>query len=359
LSKPALRTGLTSLNLIQTEPVHLLSDRLNPEVSLLASNSGLTITNSIDINATNGTGKTTIGAASTVFSGQVNFDGNITLQNILAGAEQKELQLSSFTGSLDGVAIRGVISEADAADTLLIRKVDTGLVTLTNANTYRGLTTVEEGILRISNSGALGSVTGGTVVDSSATLQMTGSINVTGEILELSGDGALFGNGALQSISGDNTWGGSITLNAHSRINADLGSSLTITNVIDDVSDQNVTFGGEGNVLVSGTITTGFGSMTKDGTGVLTLSGANTYTGLSDVQLGVVNIQNSTAFGTVDGGVTVAANAAVQMQGGISVGAEELSLSGTGVANDGALRNISGNNTWGGTVTLLANSRIN
>jgi hypothetical protein len=41
----------------------------------------------------------------------------------------------------------------------------------------------------------------------------------------------------------------------------------------------------------------------------------------------------------------VAAGAALQLQGGINIGAEGLTLSGTGAADDGALRNISGANT--------------
>jgi autotransporter-associated beta strand protein len=51
--------------------------------------------------------------------------------------------------------------------------------------------------------------------------------------------------------------------------------------------------------------------------------------------------------------------AALQIQGGIAVGAEALSLNGTGIASDGALRNISGTNTYAGLVTLAGSTRIN
>ena len=50
--------------------------------------------------------------------------------------------------------------------------------------------------------------------------------------------------------------------------------------------------------------------------------------------------------------------AALQLQGGITVGAEALTLNGGGVANDGAVRNISGNNLWSGAVTLGSASTI-
>ncbi|MBU3586214.1 hypothetical protein, partial [Polynucleobacter sp. AM-26B4] len=60
------------------------------------------------------------------------------------------------------------------------------------------------------------------------------------------------------------------------------------------------------------------------------------------------------------GGVTVASGAALELSGGITIGDEALSLNGTGVSSGGALRNISGNNTYGGAITLVTNAvRIN
>jgi autotransporter-associated beta strand protein len=96
-----------------------------------------------------------------------------------------------------------------------------------------------------------------------------------------------------------------------------------------------------------------------DGSGTLTLTGANTYTGATTLSAGVINIRNATALGTTAGGITVASDAALELQGGITVGAEALTLRGTGVGSAGALRNISGDNTYGGLLTLGAAARIN
>jgi len=114
-------------------------------------------------------------------------------------------------------------------------------------------------------------------------------------------------------------------------------------------------------LTVSGAVseTGGVRTLGKAGSGTLVLSGANTYTGATSVTAGALNIQNAAALGTTAAGTSVSSGAALQIQGGITVGAEALSLNGTGISTTGALRNISGTNTYGGLVTLAAASRIN
>src|SRR5207245_2175689 len=47
-------------------------------------------------------------------------------------------------------------------------------------------------------------------------------------------------------------------------------------------------------------------SLTKNGTGALTLSGANTFTGGTTLNAGTLNINNASALGTVAGTFTIA-----------------------------------------------------
>ena len=96
----------------------------------------------------------------------------------------------------------------------------------------------------------------------------------------------------------------------------------------------------------------------NSGTSV-TLDDANTYTGASTVnENATAKAQNATAFGTVAGGVTVTSGGRIQLSGGISIGAEALTLSGTGISGSGALQNTGGNNAWGGNLALASGATI-
>gem|GEM_PF-5272250 len=119
-----------------------------------------------------------------------------------------------------------------------------------------------------------------------------------------------------------------------------------------------LTINGASNTSASGIIS-GTGGLTKSGAGRLTLTGANTYSGVTTVSAGVLNLQNGTGLGTIAGGTIVTSGAALQLQGGIAVGNEALTLDGTGISADGALRNISGNNSWAGLITINSTTRIN
>jgi autotransporter-associated beta strand protein len=101
------------------------------------------------------------------------------------------------------------------------------------------------------------------------------------------------------------------------------------------------------------------GGITKNGTGSVTITTANSYTGVTAINAGSINLQNSAALGATSN-VTVASGAALELQGSISVDARPLTISGAGLTASpaGALRNVSGTNSYAGLVTLAANSTI-
>ncbi len=117
---------------------------------------------------------------------------------------------------------------------------------------------------------------------------------------------------------------------------------------------------GPGNLLLSGVIG-GTGGITKTGNGgTLILSAANTFTGAVTVSNGTLRVQNSHALGTTAGATTVVTGGTLSISGnGLSI-AETLTIAGNGVSSGGALRNLSGTNTWSGNVTVgTGGARIN
>lgn len=241
-----------------------------------------------------------------------------------------------------------------------ITKNGAGTMTITGDNSggYEGTTTINNGILAITHNNALGLADGtdakGTTVNTGGTLQLSNNITVADENLTLNGTG--FGNnGALQNLSGNNTWSGQITVN-DARAQSDAGL-LTLSGPMTIDTALNVR--GAGNTTISGSIGGSTGALTKDGTGTLTLSGNNTYGGTTTINQGVVSLQSSSGLGATTAGTTVTASgAALELSGNITTAAEPLTLNGTGISGNGALRNASGTNTFGGQITLGSGSLI-
>ena len=108
----------------------------------------------------------------------------------------------------------------------------------------------------------------------------------------------------------------------------------------------------------SGSFAGGLAAITKNGTGSWTLTGDNTYSGATAVSAGVLAIGNTTALGTDAAGTTVADGAELRIQGGLTVASEAITVNGTGISANGALRNFSGDNALGGAVTLASDAKI-
>lgn len=158
------------------------------------------------------------------------------------------------------------------------------------------------------------------------------------------------------------------------------GQTLTFTNgvrlstantVTSNANYSDLTLTGVGNGEIQGQIggTSGNPStvvnmqIIKSGLGTWTLSGTNTYALQTTISAGILNIRNSSALGAAissetvpsaaNAGTTVASGATLQLQNNISVGAEALTLSGTGAAGqNGTLVNVSGTNSYAGALTF-------
>lgn len=303
--------------------------------------------------------------AGTLTLGASNVLPNTTAVNIASGAMLNMNNFSDTIGSLSGeagaiVRLSGtgtsVLTVGDTTNTVYagviedtgtgkinLTKQGSGSLTLSGSNTFDGNINVNAGTLVAANNNALGSTTGSTTVATGATLALQGGISLGGQTIALTASNAPT-KASLASYSGNNSISGAISLNAATSgytaiMDTAAGSQLSLSGVISNPSYR--------------------ANLEKTGTGTLVLSGANTFTGTTQIDEGILVAANTSALGTTNRGTTVASGATLGLQGGINFNTgEALTISGTGYNSQGALRNMSGTNTFTGSVTLAGESFI-
>ena len=175
-------------------------------------------------------------------------------------------------------------------------------VTLSQNNTYTGLTTVNtHATCKLGSAGGatnspLGTTAAGTVVSSGGVLDLNGFSLGTAEGLTLNGVGISSGGALINSSSTTATWQGSVALASGTRITASGTGGLNLSGNLSGGS--HVLFIGGANNTVLGGVLSGSGntqdgsvtSLYKDGSGTLTLQGTNTYTGDTRLVSGTLTV---------------------------------------------------------------------
>ncbi|EGU0089378.1 fibronectin-binding autotransporter adhesin ShdA [Salmonella enterica] len=240
-------------------------------------------------------------------------------------AESATLELSQ--GTLDNnVTGEGQIVKS-GSDELIV----------TGANDYSGGTTISGGTLTADHADSLGT---GTIANNGVLQVGEGELKNT-----LSGTGSLvkIGTGEL-TLNGDNDYSGGTTIDDGVLIadNADsLGTGAVANNGVLQVGE------GELKNTLSGT-----GSLVKIGTGELTLSGDNDYSGGTTIDDGVLIADNADSLGT----------GAVANNGELQVGEGELenTLSGSGslVKTGTGELTLNGDNSYSGGTTITGGTLI-
>lgn len=219
--------------------------------------------------------------------------GNLTL-----GAITLTGNLTTYTETGSVLTLDGLVSKGNGGEG--IKTTGKGAVVITKANTYDGGTQITEGTTTIQNEAALG--TGGAVVSNGASLIIQGGTFNIANDLKISGSG-FGGIGAIQSLAGTNnlkgkllvdtaslvavktgalTISGPVTLNGDLTIQAEGGTTATVSSVIDDGAN---TFG-----------------LNTAGTGLVTLLNANLYDGTTTVGTGSTLVLGETTTGTITKG---------------------------------------------------------
>ena len=136
-------------------------------------------------------------------------------------------------------------------------------------------------------------------------------------------------NSGILTLSGSNSYTGATTISAGSLQIGNGGSTGSLSSTSTIADNANLTFNLTSNIAqgtgFSTAAITGTGSLTQAGTGTVTFNAANTFTGPTAINAGIVNYQNATAFG-FNSAITVASGATAQVQGAITGGTDILTL---------------------------------
>lgn len=297
------------------------------------------------------------GGAKDLIVGRVGSAGKLTAGT----ATGASLFLTNMSPSATLTIHSQIVNNAAGPVNLYIN--GSGNVVLDGDNTFTGSVQIASGSLEIRYAGALGTTAGSTTILAGAALRLSGGVTTT-EAISFAGNG-VNNDGAIRSVSGNNTLAGLLTLSGPGRIHVDAGT-LTLqgatlsSNIITVSSTSNtLNFSGAGTLVVNGRINSSTASaFIKDGSGLMIVNGDNAFTTATTVSNGILRIGHVNALGTAAGATTVSGTGAVELNGnGWSI-AESFTLGSTGTSQGGGLRSTGGDNSLTGLITVNNTSRI-
>lgn len=251
-----------------------------------------------------GTGTITLAGNNGQFAGSIGVTGgalriasdqNIGTQGVFLGsAGSLQIETPVDTQIASGIFGSGNLIKSGA-----------GRALLTNAgNSYSGGTQINQGVLAVSDPGALGS--GAVTIGSGTSLALdySGAANVA-LANALTGSGSLIkqGSGIVVINAGGNSYTGGTSIEA-GRLTLNFGDGLG-TGPVTIAAGAELGLGG---VTLANTVT-GAGRIVKTGGLAATLTGQNSHTGGIDIQGGSVDVNGNAALGS--GTVSIASGASL------------------------------------------------
>ena len=276
-------------------------------------------------------------------------------------------------------------------------KTGAGTVTLSGANTFTGAMTVSGGTLAAANATALGTAAGGVTVSSGATLDIQNTTITNTEAVTLNG-------GTLKASAGTSSLAGPVTLAANSTMDVASGATLTLSGKVSGGSGVTWTKTGVGNLITTATndfngaltvsegkfvlgnatasgsidnaasitvnqdavfglnrsdvytfnkVIAGAGGLEKTGA-FLALTGANTYTGPTVVQVAALNIGSTGSISNTSG-VSLASGTTLQFSRNTDLVFNRPITGAGGVQKfNGTLLTLGGDNSYTGTTYVEA-----
>jgi fibronectin-binding autotransporter adhesin len=376
------------------------------------------------------TGATTINAGTLSFSSLGNL-GNGTAINFGGGRLRWETgNTTDISGRTVTVNAGGATLDVQANTVTFagavgnsgsgaLAKTGTGTLVLSSANTYTGGTSVDQGTLRVTNAGGLGS--GAVTINNGGTLEINGAVTLN-KAITLNNGATLYGTSTADSVgthtiasgaavtfktegslfdvgdaANDVTGGGggasitvtgptnTVNLNQTSDFvgswivaagtlgidnNANLGNlsnTVTLANgklsAFGNIGRSITLASGGGNIAVATSLTlsgviSGGGSLTKSGSGTLILTGTATHTGGTVLSGGTLQIGNGGTTGTLAGAITGSNSLKFNRSDPITWGGD-IGISGGSVTQTGpGTLTLSGNNTYSGPTIVTGGTLV-
>jgi len=308
--------------------------------------------------------------AGAVTLGDATSTGTLGVATGQTVATTRAITLGAGGGVFDTQGTAAATASGNIGGTGALTKIGSGTLTVSGGNNYSGGTVVNAGTLVAGAANVFGS--GGMQVGTGATLDLNGS-NQT--FASLSGAGSLLLGAATADTGSDNTsttFTGSIS-GSGGLVKSGTGT-LTLTGANSYSGGTTVNAGTltgdatslQGNIVTNaqlqfnqataGTyagVISGTGALTKTGVGTLTLAGANTFTGGTTVSAGTLQGDTVSLQGNILNNATVLFNQAANGTYGGS-----MSGAGTLVKSGGATLTLTGNNTQIGGTTILAGTVV-
>jgi len=307
--------------------------------------SGVTLSGSGSVGGATGVTSAMINGSSLTLTGLVTFNGT---GNILSGTVSAPAGVSLAAGA--GLANNGTLTTAGSLT------LGTGAA-MTNNGTFTGALSLGGGTL----TGTGGAVSGATTVNG-GTINLTGG--TLGGTLTVTGgnwNGAGSVTGLITSTSGTFTIGSGAALTANGGLSV-TGGTIAATDATSTITG-NVSYTSDSSSAFAGTIAgSGTTLLLNNGAAVWTLGGTDTYTGGTTIAAGQLQLGAAGALGngtSNTAGVSVATNAALDLNGITPTAVVALTLNGTGIGSTGALTNSSATAaTYAGAITLGSTSSI-
>lgn len=288
-----------------------------------------------------------VGAGTFTLRGTNTYTGGTTISD-------GTLAIAGSTGSIVGSIVSTGTLRFNRTDTYVfdgfisgsgsVQQAGTGVVVLTQANSYSGPTTISSGSIRLANdlalqnSSAVIGINGGITFSSGINSPLLGGLSGTRNIslvddsntpvvLTAGGNNASTGYGGVLdgvgglikigtgtlTLTGANSYSGGTTIVSGTLQIGSVNSGSLIGNVVTSGTlaiSRNNTYSFAG--LISGT-----GNVSKSGLGLLVFTQANSYSGLTVIANGMLRAGNGSAFGTSS--VVIQSNGRLDVSSGITI----------------------------------------